>query len=531
MNKVVIIGVDGATPELIEKWTEKDLLPNFSKIKKNGVYGRLKSTIPPWSAPSWASIITGCNPGKHSIYCFESTEDIETHLISSKNRKVPAIWNYLTDLNMSNIVVNVPGSYPPEKINGVMITGLLVPSPKSNFTYPNDIKKRLTKDDLGEYELESIWLEDLPRSYLAKHNPEKLLSILNKQIESRVNVTVNLMKKMKWDFTMVVLRAADTAQHFMFHDKKIILKMYQKTDELVGKIIDTEPNATFFIVSDHGFQQIKKILHTDNVLYSNGYLKPIKDPKENYMFMLNQMINNLLISILRLLPPERLKHSSFIKKILFSATSKDKVYDLSQTKAFSISEGRGVQINLKCQYKQGIVEIKEYEKIRNELINLFENLKDPETGEKFINKVYKSNELYGEKAINPLDLVLELAPHYTSFENLRLSNNFLDNLRLLVHKKTIPYLFNGDIYAWSGDHSQYGIFFAFGNNIKKDYIVEKISVFDIAPNVFASLQLEPLKIFDGRICEKIFLQKPTLKKINIVNIDKIRKIIDKQFKV
>ena len=513
MDKVVIIGVDGVTPDLVEKWMEEGHLPNFQKIKNKGAYSRLNSTTPPFSAPSWTSIITGCNQGKHGIYGFESTEFIKTHLITSKNRKVPAIWNYLSDMGMSNIVVNVPGTYPPDKINGVMITGLLTPSPESNFTYPKEIRNRLLKGEFGEYELESIWLEDLPRSYMAKNDPEKLLDILLKQIESRANVTIKLMKSMKWDFTMVVLRATDTAQHFLFHNKELLLKMYKKTDELVGKIIETEPNATYFIVSDHGFQMIKKIMHPDNLLYTNGYLKPMKEPRKNYMFLINQFFYSISRSILSILPPEKIKHSSLIKNLLFSAASKEKVYDLTKTIAFCISEGRGIQINLKNRYEQGIIDKKDYEKHRTELINLFESLRDPWSGKRYVKKAYRGNEIYGENAIHPLDIVLDLEPGYSSCEGLRLSHKFFDSLRFQLRKDALPHLFKDDTSSRSGDHAQYGIFFACGSNIKKTDDIKDISVFDIVPQVFAAYSIKPPENLDGIVHDEIFIKKPVFKKV------------------
>jgi len=258
MKKVILIGIDGATPYLIEKWIRDGKLPNFQKIQGSGVWGRLKSTIPPFSAPAWTSIVTGCNPGKHGIYGFESTGTLEQHIISSRHRKVPAVWNFLTDIGLKNIVVNVPGSYPPEEINGIMITGLLTPSLESNFTYPSYIKQRLKKDDLGNYELEQLWLEDYSRSRIKKHAPQKLLDTINRQLESRAQVALNLMKESDWNFTMVVFRGTDTAQHFLFENKNLLLLCYQKVDEIIGTIMEKIPDALFFIVSDHGFEEIDK---------------------------------------------------------------------------------------------------------------------------------------------------------------------------------------------------------------------------------------------------------------------------------
>ena len=109
MKKTVMIGIDGATLDLMEKWMDNGKLPNFQKIQKNGAWGKLKSTIPPFSAPAWTSIVTGSNPGKHGVYGFESTSTLEPHLISSRYRKIPAIWNYLTDIGIKSIIVNLVG--------------------------------------------------------------------------------------------------------------------------------------------------------------------------------------------------------------------------------------------------------------------------------------------------------------------------------------------------------------------------------------------------------------------------------------
>ena len=137
MQRVVVIGLDGGTLDLMQPWMDDNSLPTFNKIRKQGVYGYLRSTTPYYSAPAWVSIVTGCNPGKHGIYDFFRTDCFaKKNLISSSYRKKPAIWNLLTNADRKSIVVNVPGTYPPEEINGVMITCLLTPSFESNFTYP-----------------------------------------------------------------------------------------------------------------------------------------------------------------------------------------------------------------------------------------------------------------------------------------------------------------------------------------------------------------------------------------------------------
>ena len=69
-TKVVLIGVDGGTLDLIDPWVQKGHLPTFEKIMNKGVHGNLWSTTPYYSAPAWVSMVTGVNPGKHGFYDF-----------------------------------------------------------------------------------------------------------------------------------------------------------------------------------------------------------------------------------------------------------------------------------------------------------------------------------------------------------------------------------------------------------------------------------------------------------------------------
>jgi len=509
MQKVIVIGIDGATPDLIEPWMNDGKLPNLDKIRKRGTWGKLASTIPPFSAPAWTTIVTGCNPGKHSIYGFETTDTVETHLITSSYRKVPALWNYLTNIGLKSIIVNVPGTYPPEKINGVMITGLLTPSEESNFTYPKNIKGKLTEDELGDYELEQLWIEDFPRSYMAKHAPDKLLQRILRQMESRAKVTTNLMKKFDWDFTMVVFRGTDTAQHFLFDKKDLLLSCYQKVDQLVGEMIKTFTDAVFIIVSDHGFESIKKVLCPDNVLYNANLLWPIRDQYNSPISIIWNLTFKIWNQVLRLMPTNTIKRSSFIRMLLFSGSSKDKLIDFSKTRAFSTAEGRGIQIALKDRYGEGIVDSKEYDKLCKEISVIFKDLKDPDTGKKIVEEVYQWDEVYGKQAIDPPDLILKLEKGFASTEGIRGP----DGLSSILQSKgeIIPYIFKNDPAGRSGDHAPYGVIFAYGNSIKPGHVVKNISVGDILPIVFAAMGIPIPNSIDGKLFNDVFIEKPTVK--------------------
>ena len=509
MQKVILIGIDGGTLELMQPWIDDNSLPNFKKIQQNGVYGKLCSTTPYYSAPAWASIVTGCNPGKHGIYDFFRTDCFaQKNLVSSRYRKKSAIWNLLTEADKKSIIVNVPGTYPPEEINGILITSLLTPSLTSNFTYPKEIKNDLTYDKLGIYELEQITVDDVPKNLTAKYAPEKLSNQINLITTSHATVTMNLMKKYNWDFTMVVFRGTDDAQHLLWDRKDLILSCYKKSDEYIGKIMNNYPDALFIIVSDHGFGIANKYFYVNNALYNAGYLKTTSNPSHNIKTIFTIFFDKTSKFIFHIFPIQKIVRSKFGKKLILSIGIGADI-DFSKTKAIYHSVcSRGIRINLKEKYKSGIVEKKDYDNIRDEIIDFLSNLKDPETGEKIIKKIYKYEDIYGKKAVNdPLDIVFDLKEEYSTQELIQPSTI---NMVVKNNKKNLQIISKPGFYDWIGDHRPNGIVFMYGKNIKKNYRINA-SVIDIVPTILSVMDIPISKDIDGKVIQDAFIKKPKTK--------------------
>lgn len=70
--RVMVIGLDGATLDLVRPWAESGYLPTFARLMKEGASGQLRSTTPPVTGPAWSSFATGKNPGKHGFFDFTS---------------------------------------------------------------------------------------------------------------------------------------------------------------------------------------------------------------------------------------------------------------------------------------------------------------------------------------------------------------------------------------------------------------------------------------------------------------------------
>ncbi len=509
-KKVVLIGLDGGTLDLIIPWVKQGALPSLEKMMKEGVYGKLRSTTPYYSAPAWVSMVTGVQPGKHGIYDFFRTDTCTKNIVNSRDRKAPAIWKMLTDEAKKSIIVNVPGTFPPEKINGVMITGLLTPSPNSNYTYPKELKKALVPDKIGYYALEQVAVDDIPKNLTAKYAPEKLADQINKITSSHAQVTMNLMKMDDWDFTMLVFRGTDDAQHLLWNKKELILSCFQKADRYIGEMMEQFPDATFIIVSDHGFGKPKKYFYVNNALYNEGYLKTTADPTHNFNTLLALFFDRFSHLVFRLIPLQKIVRSELGRKLILSGSSQSNI-DYAHTKAMYHSVcSRGIRINLKGKYEHGVVEPEEYDKVRDELINFLKHVTDPETGKRIVKNIYTKEEIYGKNAVNdPLDVIFDLKEEYGAQELLQPPEGFKEIFQ--SSKQKLSTISPPGFYDWMGDHRPHGILFMHGKNIKENTQVNA-SIVDIVPTILAMMNVALSLDFDGNVIQDAFKKPLKIKK-------------------
>jgi predicted AlkP superfamily phosphohydrolase/phosphomutase len=122
-GRVLLVGIDGASMRIVGPMLAEGQLPNLAVLAKEGVHGTIRSLFPLDSPPVWNSVVTGVSPKKHGIPSFAYKDDAgEKQLFLSSDRKVPTVWNILSHAGFSVGVVNFWNTYPPDRVNGVMIT-------------------------------------------------------------------------------------------------------------------------------------------------------------------------------------------------------------------------------------------------------------------------------------------------------------------------------------------------------------------------------------------------------------------------
>ena len=143
-KKVIVIGLDGLEPTIVESMLERGELPNLARIRQMGSYSRLRTTYPAQTPVAWSSFATGTNPGGHGIFDFISRNpatylpDVAlSHFAAPKNmfsppqvvnqRKGVPFWQALSQAGIPSVVLRCPCTFPPDEINGRMIAGVGVP--------------------------------------------------------------------------------------------------------------------------------------------------------------------------------------------------------------------------------------------------------------------------------------------------------------------------------------------------------------------------------------------------------------------
>src|SRR5918911_5639420 len=144
-DKVICIGLDGATFDVIDPLVRRGRLPTLSGLLSAGTRAELRSTVPALSAPAWVSFMTGMNPGRHGVFHFRTMTRgaLGSDLVGSWMYRGRKIFDEASRGGLRVSAFRVPMTYPPWPVNGVMVSGFPTPDPQTNFTYPETLGPRI----------------------------------------------------------------------------------------------------------------------------------------------------------------------------------------------------------------------------------------------------------------------------------------------------------------------------------------------------------------------------------------------------
>jgi predicted AlkP superfamily phosphohydrolase/phosphomutase len=517
-KRVLVIGLDGATPELLFPWAKEKKLPNLSRLIEKGTSGPLQSTIPPTTAPAWVSFMTGKNPGKHGVgdffrripdtYKFNKADRtrfreglLDLSVINSLAVGSQVLWDILSKNNKKVGVLHVPITYPPIKVNGFIVSGLGTPGATSDFTYPSALKERLIND--FKYKMHVTELD-------VDRDEEKTRRDLFETEQKRGEVAKALMKEFDSDFFMVVFEGIDIVQHYFWkymdsnhpqHEpskakkfKKTVLDVYIHLDRIIGELLkEVDDDTTVIVISDHGGGPLHKKFCINKWLVGLDLLKlkerslPIRF--SNKVGSQKGKIRSLILKV---------GLSGLIKKIPINIresipdlhlTVSD--FDFTKTKAFSYGGWGFIFINLEDREPSGTVKPgKEYEELRDFIIKELNKVKDPITGLKIVENVYKREDVYFGESVDQLpDLIVMLRETIDAEHIIPASENLF--LSPPVNK--------------SGNHRKNGVFIIHNKKfINKRKKVKNAEIIDVTPTILYVLGVPVSPSMDGKVLKTIF---------------------------
>lgn len=150
-NRVIVLGMDGLDPKIVESMMKRGELPHFSRLAEQGFYSRLATSNPPQSPVAWSSIATGTNPGGHNVFDFilrnpeNYLPDLAILKANPKNllggkgsmffpvRNGTTFWEAASESGISSTVVRWPITFPPKNGKSRILSGLGVPDIKGGL--------------------------------------------------------------------------------------------------------------------------------------------------------------------------------------------------------------------------------------------------------------------------------------------------------------------------------------------------------------------------------------------------------------
>ena len=512
-NKVVILGLDGATFSIAMPWIKEGKLPVLAKLMKEGSWGNLKSTVPYNSAVAWSTFITGKNPGKHGIFDFRyrSSGSYDMGFVNSFRRKGKSLWRLINDVGKEVIVFNVPVTYPPEEVKGCLISGLTAPEVNEKIFYPPSLFKEVVSN-AGMFTIKPF-----ARDNIRLNRFDKIFKEMESVVDKHFKVASYLFDNKNWDFFCMVFGTTDHVQHFFWQhmDKThpfynpaqgaiygdCIFKIYKKLDAMVGALIEKlDDQSTVFIISDHGAgANGNKVFYLNNWLAQEGFLayKGNSGTKKNRAGLLKKVIFLAKKYIPR-------KYKNKLRGIPWLRSKVETIYwnpniDWTRTKAFSYDEFGLIWINLEGREEGGIVKSgKEYEDVRSKIIEKALNFQDPESGEKIFSAALRKEEIYsGEELLLAPDIILVQKEVQYAYP-YRISS--LSKAKLPIETVTIEATRNNPIQTAS--HRMDGILIMKGPSVQNGRHITNAGIIDIAPTVLYLMGIPVPEDMDGKVIQE-----------------------------
>ena len=464
-NRVLVVGWDGADWDILDPLLAAGELPALQGLIGRGSRGVSRSCLPSHSWAAWPTFLTGRDPGGHGVFdILEYRPGVTRRLpVSYRSILAPTWPQRLSDAGKTTLLVNVPLTYPPPELRGVVIAGGVVP-PGRTFSHPAETGPRLGWPING-----GSWTT-------FRNRPLELVADVEELTRKRAAAMRTLLDEEPWDAACIVFVSPDRIQHCLLEyvhpghpayaeasaspvaDR--VRDVYHLLDRELASLVErTDEDDLVVLMSDHGHQPCTRALSMNKVLEHLGFLRFGR--------------GSALVNLLSWGRVRSLARVAYDKLGLHGRVAvPTPPIDWARTSAYTsvVSTGEGVSLNLAGREPNGTVQLSDYERVRDEVAAALAELEDPETGARPIGGVRRKEEvLSGPYLDRAPDLLLEPSPLYS----LTHARRFVEPAEWL-----------------SGDHRPEGVYVLAGPGVDPGE-GQEISLSDFAVRIVEAVGLEP----------------------------------------
>lgn len=285
--KVLVVGLDGADWAVADPLMASGRMPNLSRIVKDGVRSNLLSITPMLSPVIWTSIATGVEPSRHGIMDFLVRSPTgESEPVTSASRRVPTLWEILSDAGLRVGVTGWWATWPADPVNGYMVTDRVAyqlfgfnsdPRSTAGKTWPETayetVRPLIVPTDAVPWSEVESYLEG-ERRRPEEFNEDELQRLeqfrtLLAAGKTYLDVALAMRRREEVAFETVYFEGTDTVGHLFMSfrspqlssvDAKgyasfrsVVDRYYEKADQMLGQLLEGREGWTVIVVSDHGF--------------------------------------------------------------------------------------------------------------------------------------------------------------------------------------------------------------------------------------------------------------------------------------
>ena len=271
-GKTMVIGLDGVPHWILRKFAADGTMPHVASLFEQGTLRPLQAPLPDISSTSWATFLTGANPGQHGIYGFNDFQpgSYENYFPNLSDFAVPPLWEPIQKNGLVSLLINVPSTYPAPTISGAVISGFVAPDFQRAVTprYLLPLLKSLN------YELD-VEVGDV------QSNPIAFIDHATRCLSRRCIAFDQLLDYIDWDLAICVITETDRIHHFLWSSVvdptarmyPMLVDFYRTVDKAIaGLDKKAGPDTSLLLVSDHGFGPVHTQVCINSYLRQQGIL-------------------------------------------------------------------------------------------------------------------------------------------------------------------------------------------------------------------------------------------------------------------